>query len=336
MKAIVFVFAVIMLVAVQLVFSAGPSPVLDGDITIDASSEADVPCADCPGGTGTRLTYDVTLAANAENQGGQDFHIEVNDARASNFGCFNVEKLSPQGQWEDASWDASHESQVEGKRNVHYLSFYQSPFGGQTLSKGETFRFSFVYCGSRNNLDDSIEFIVTDDANALPAVPDAQGDRSDVPDSAGTDDPAWKGKSTKAPGSNVGFVSCPTGEEMTCSFQGIPQPGQIVSWTCQLGDPSSVSPNAIAQILLSVSGTDILPLPAGPAAVCLTPDAITSIVLSLGPVFQAPIVAGFGSTPPFPWPNVPPGFRIYSAGVALDLQLQSIPFASPTIEILTQ
>lgn len=314
----------------------GASLCLQGDVTINATRTDDEPCVDCPGGKGTRLSWEVTLASGAENDGAEDFHVEVNDARADNFRCGQIERWDTSlGQWVDVGWGMSLQSQDEGKRKVHYLSFYRN-FGGEVLNRGETFRFSFVYCGSKNNLDDSIEFIVTNDGSLLPAVPDGNGQRSNVPDSGSGDDPGWHGQIQKAPGSGIGFISCPTGDEMTLTMNGVPAPGQIVSWTAQLGDPSSLGPGAIAQVLASTSGTDHWKLPGGPTSICLTPDAITAMVLSFGPVFQAPIVAGVGTTPPFPWPTVPPGIRVFAAAVAIDWSLGSIPFASPTIEWLSQ
>ncbi|MFO0983508.1 MAG: hypothetical protein U1E76_17545 [Planctomycetota bacterium] len=173
----------------------------ENDITINATS------TDLGNGC-RRICYEVTLAANAENENLLDFHVEVNSADASLFSDFDVDKKQADGTWADTHWwEGKHGSQVEGNANHHYIDFY-SPYGNEKMKKGNTYRFCVTYCGAATNLDSTIEFLATNSGNALPGIPDATGNRADVPDDPNTnqDDEGWKGPWSAGTGAKVGFL----------------------------------------------------------------------------------------------------------------------------------
>ena len=181
-----------------------------GDVSVIGTATADADCPEClPSGKGTRLEYEVQLAINAANENGADFHLRVSDQASANFKCFKVEKWNPLAMppaWEVANgWTGTLvNSQVEGGVNVHYIGWYR--LSGDLIKKGDRFRFSVVYCGNARR-DSTIEWILTNDGTQAPAVPDAEGDRSDVPDQGGADDPGWLGPTTSNPGTGFAVVA---------------------------------------------------------------------------------------------------------------------------------
>ena len=200
-----------------------------GDVTLDANPTPKVDCDGCESGHGRKLCYDVTLASNAEHRTAKDFHIRVNSANAALFQCYSVEGKNNLGQWVTLSdWQSGHVSSREGGTLAHYLTWRMPPGGESTLDAGETFRFCVVYCGNENNLDSSIEYILTDSGAAIPGVPDAKDNRKNVPDSGGVDDPAWRGTKTTTPGSGTGFLL--TALALPPGLDGFHTPLSQVTW----------------------------------------------------------------------------------------------------------
>jgi len=194
-------------------------PLRPGDVTISADFKPNVDCPDPPGGKGTRIWYDVTLADNAENSGGEDFHVEVNDANHTNFQEFETKELVG-GEWRDRYWTECHASQVERGVDKHYISWYSDDGHHGEIERGETWKFSFIYCGPTTNLDNTIEFIMTEDGDSLPGIP-VGGNRPDVPNSppyTSRDDKGWFGTKVTADTSKVGFVCIMGCETLTPVF----------------------------------------------------------------------------------------------------------------------
>jgi hypothetical protein len=154
------------------------------------------------------------MSDNAENQGARDFHVETNDANHENFQCPVVQRFDPGNGWVEVfTWPMAHESQDEGDKNRHYLSWYYRPTGGDPvpMERGDAFRFCFVYCGSAKR-DGTAEWILTDSGDVLPAVP-VDGDREDVPNVGNPpgDDPGWYGQSSVNDGAGFALTGacCP-------------------------------------------------------------------------------------------------------------------------------
>jgi hypothetical protein len=179
-----------------------------GDITIGATVTPNVSCPDCPSGSGTGICYEVTLAANAQQQNTEviDFHVQVNDANAGNFQCGSVFDVT--NNHAATGWTFEHVDQVEGGVNKHYISWYAS----SGIARGHTFRFCFVYCGSAKR-DATLEWIATSDGTNKPGIPDGSGDRNDVPNSGPHDDPGWlspTGGTGVTDGAGFALASAPT------------------------------------------------------------------------------------------------------------------------------
>ncbi len=187
-------------------------PRIEGDVTVTASSTPvdEDDCPDCPDGTTTRtkICYQVSLANGASNSNGRDFHVKVSDGLDANFVCATIEEFNPDtNAWETVDgWLAGREDQVEGSVRRHYMSWWRSNVNAMDIDRGETFRFCFVYCGSTNNLDNSVEWILTNDGSFLPDDGSDDGNRDDVPDVGNADDPGWSGTKTVDGDDDVGFV----------------------------------------------------------------------------------------------------------------------------------
>lgn len=208
-----------------LIFALGPAltlaqPERPNDVSVEPTVTANVPCAGCPGGTGTKLCYEVNLDANAENNHAKDFHINVGAANLTDFLCATVERRNANGTYTVLdTWSSMAGSQVEvaGGPLVKYFSWYSAMTGGDSLDRGETYRFCVVYCGNvANNMDNSLEWMLTDNGSSLPDIPNPanNNDRPNIPGgdngSGGlaVDDPGWFGTRTIPNVPRFGFICC--------------------------------------------------------------------------------------------------------------------------------
>ena len=254
-----------------------------GDVTITVTSQAvdEADCPDCPPGTTerTKICYTITIDQAAEygdpnaNDGAKDFHIGTSDGFANNYVCPTAEKFV-NGQWVPLGWVFAYDNQIEGGVRKHYISWHDprpAP-DHEIMSRGATFRLCFVYCGGSENLTNSYSWILTTDGTVLPAVPDDDGNRSDVPNSPNVqgepDDPGWSGKNTAGAGAKVGFAlgACilPNGECVDDTW--VEECGMAEG--DYLGDGSSCAPETIPTVgewgmiimalLLLTAGTIVL------------------------------------------------------------------------------
>ena len=218
----------------------------DGDITIVPETKYDVACDGCPGKKGTRISYTVTRDKNSNPADGVlDFHLRTSDGDEANFKCGIAEKRGKKDEngnytWTDQNWSFGKGSQLEEsngkKKRYHYVSWYGES-NSEGFKAGETWKFTYVYCGSTSKLTNEFYTIFTVNGEQLPAAPDKNGQRDNVPndpDNPGKDAPGWEGREVVGQNEKVGFtVAC-----LDLSVESL-RAGEVATWQINGAHPGS-------------------------------------------------------------------------------------------------
>jgi hypothetical protein len=150
---------------------------------------------------------------------------------------------------------------------------------------------------------------------------------TDFPVTVGAYDTVFDGPQNTAEGFVARFRPGPT-----LTFNGTPAPGNLVNYTISSAAPTG----AIAQVVLSCSGTAGHPLPGG-LSLPLTTDACTMLGLAVGGVLRGLVdTAGIANTLVVSFPAVSPGTTIYSAAFTWSPVLGHVFAVTPAILYVTQ
>jgi hypothetical protein len=134
-------------------------------------------------------------------------------------------------------------------------------------------------------------------------------------------------------GSEAFITKLPIGPFLYLS--GTPRPGGLVR--CLIDGAAAPPAGALAQVVLSASGTSGIPLPGG-LELPLTSDAVTAFSLRLAARLTAAIdpTAGTGRTAPIPIPLGTPEQRLFAAAFVYDPQTGRVLGVSPPLEVIVR